>query len=163
MEIKATVTAKEWLDDPDSAGKVLDSWTDDALDLLSSGGFWGSVGAVVLIALRFVPQLAPQYTAIASIVGGILAPKVHQDKVRQIEEYAGHYITTVEVIEDVSDQLPDSNGVKNLKRILKRVTESSFHNAVQTITANVHPDRVHVAVVRNPSSQSQTLTVVTDR
>ena len=162
MEIKATVTAKQWMEDPNAAGKVLDSWTDDALDLLSSSGFWGSAMAILFVALKFIPKLAPQYTALANIVGGILAPKVHQDKVKQIEEYAGHYITTVEVIEDVSDQLPDSNGVKNLKRILKRVTESNFHNAVQTITANVHPDRVHVAVVRNPSAQSQVLVAATD-
>ena len=159
MEIKPTVTAKQWLDAPDAAGAVLDTWTNDALDLLTSSGFWGSVTAAAWIALKFIPQLAPQYAGIAKIVSTVLAPRVHQDKVEQIEQYAEHYVTTVKVIEDVANQLPASNGVNQVKKLLKGYTDGNFHTAVATITADVDPSNPMVVIKASvPSSQSQILT-----
>lgn len=161
MEIEPTVSVEDWMRDPEGSSKMLDSWTEDAMELLSSSGFWGSVGAAILIALKFVPQFAPAYSGIANIIGNVLAPKVHQDKVQQINQYAGHYIKTVRVIEDVGNQLPDSNGLKNIKSILKKVTNSEFHNAVASITADVHPDQPEVLIVhKTPSSKSQALSSV---
>lgn len=151
MEIKAPVSLQDWLDDPEKAQQLTETFTDSVIDLLSSTGFWGTAMAGVLLALKFVPKFAPMYGGIASMISTLLAPKVHQDNIRKVEQYAGHYIKTVQVIEDVSNQLPNSHGVINVKRILKKITESDFHEAVQTITADVHPDRPAVLVSRSHS------------
>ena len=161
MEIKATVPMEAWIKDAEAAGAMTDTFVEESTSLLMSSGFWGTVAAGVLVALKFIPQLAPAYSGLANIVGTLLAPKVHADKVQQIEEYAGHYIKTVRVIEDVTNQLPDSNGVRNVRKILKGIGDSSFHNAVATITADVKPHAPeNIILDSSPSSKSQVLAVV---
>jgi len=146
--IKPTTTSQQWLDDPNTAASLTDEFVENSFEFLSSSGFWGSVAAGILLLLKFVPKFAPAYEGLATLATTILAPKVHQDKLKQVNQYAQGYVTTVKVIEDVANQLPNSNGVKNVKNILKKVTDSPFHDAVQTITADVHPDKPIVKVTK---------------
>lgn len=150
MQIRPTITTKMWLENPEAAAIATDTFVDSAIDLLNSGGFWGSVGVGLLIALRFVPQFAPAYSGLAGIAGSLLAPKVHRQKVRQLEKYADNFVKTVDAVERVSLSLPNSNGVKKIKQLLDKTTDSEFYEAVQEVTKSSRP----ISELREPKTNS---------